>query len=407
MVRQALVALSSLHLEYVTADSTGSEVATEKTLHQYGKALRALQTHLESDHQERSKVALVCCIIFYCFESTLGNHKAAMDHLRNGLMILASYQREHPQKSRSNDADIENLSKVLARFDMQATFFDDSRAPLLMLAPLEERKSGLADLKGETPFAGLEEAQLTLNKLLNWLFHFLQQHISHAGTPKDYLPPAISEEKSQLVRGYAQWLTKVTSLETSLQQDSLTRPSDNLDQLCGIQTLLILHRVTYMLLASKLPDDPTVFDCSPNAAAEEVLARAEDVLRFTEVKNASAGATKTPRRNCSSETGIVAPLFLLAIKCGDETVCRRAGDLLARARRREGLFDAKTMADTVQQLLKIKEYRKSITDVEGGPNSSLECWTSDIIENATSGVDEIKDLADRSVLVIQGASNGQ
>ncbi|RYP32611.1 hypothetical protein DL767_005116 [Monosporascus sp. MG133] len=119
------------------------------------------------------------------------------------------------------------------------------------------------------------------------------------------------------------------------------------------------------------------FDNYGPRAEHDEQAMAEYILRGTGEGNASATVAKNPRRNLSSETAIVAPLFLLAMRCSDESVCSRAAELLATARRREELYDAQTMARTIGQLQDLRVKRQVKVegyDVEYATNMALDYW---------------------------------
>ena len=88
VVRQALVALSSIHLDYVSKDpchvkGTDGGALTVETLQQYDKAVRKLRRYLATKEEPLIKVALICCVSFYSFESARGEYDNALEHLHN------------------------------------------------------------------------------------------------------------------------------------------------------------------------------------------------------------------------------------------------------------------------------------------------------------------------------------
>ncbi|KAL2204492.1 hypothetical protein CC79DRAFT_1360335 [Sarocladium strictum] len=136
IVRQSLVALSALHADLSHGGS--SSAAREETLLRYGKALRALQRRLGAKDGSRwyhstgvSKTTLICCVLFHCFELSLGNGPAAMSHLQNGLQLLG---QGHDRTAQEDDV-FRSLKDTLSRLDLQATLFDDGRMPSLHLMP--------------------------------------------------------------------------------------------------------------------------------------------------------------------------------------------------------------------------------------------------------------------------------
>ncbi|KAH7184779.1 uncharacterized protein B0J16DRAFT_340450 [Fusarium flagelliforme] len=334
-VRQALVAMSSLHLDYVTSDSAEGQTASVETLTHYGKAIRTIRKRLSQTTSDTTKVALVCCIIFYCCESALGGWDAALQHLSNGLELLKSYSRS---ASSGTDEGIEELKAVFERLDMQASFFQDDRVPLLSLPDWKEYITAVPE-KG---FSDAQEAHGTLVKLQSWLYSFVNRHVELHEASVELLSPHILDEKDALVQAYNRWSHAFDDLEDAKKEDG--------QDTHGLQVLLIHFHICQMILESKFPVDEEVFGASPNPTAHKILDLAETLLDYTTKLNSSPSATQTPRRNFSLESGVVAPLFALALKCLDESVATRAAGMLSSSHRREGLYDAQTMAQILTQL---------------------------------------------------------
>jgi len=380
IVRQALTALSSLHIDLATPDCRGAEAVQEATLARYGLALRALRRRVDKQDTERKQDeavigALICCVLFYGFESALGNSQAAMRHLGSGLSLWAAHHSKHANR----DGCLGEISDVLARLDMQASFFDDSRVPALPLVSADQRVLGLRRYPAQT-FSGLHDAQRELVRLQNWLLRFLLENLAaDSGLQDTGIPDPVLQEKKLLLNELDAWRQSISRLGES-------SPSANGGFLCSFQTLLVQHNVAKMLLASRMPDDDSVFGAVPNPAAEEIIRLAESVVRLHNNGDAAS------RRTLSSETGIVAPLALLAIKCADMSLCRRAVELLIASHRREGLYDATTMATIVQRMELLRQQR--MQRFQSGQESSvasLEHWTADVIDQAEGGMDDIGD----------------
>ncbi|KAJ4372440.1 hypothetical protein N0V83_004214 [Neocucurbitaria cava] len=361
--------------------TAGNGIARGETLTQYGKALRALRKSIEQPSHERTRTALACCILFYCFEAALGNSEAAMHHLQSGLGLLATYQRD--QKHRESD-DLYALSRVFDVLDLQATLFHDERIPFLVLTTEEERETGMSDLLCTDGFTRFDDAYQALVKLQNWLFHFLTKNMPYKSHTGEATLAPILEEKGCLTKWFDRWMTKFDNLKNQTGQS---------DQMaCGTQTLLIHWQVSCMLLEADYPTDESVFGASPNLRAEEVLSLASNMLESTAKENGVAEIAKGPRRKFSSETGVIAPLFTLAMKCSDEHVCNRATELLANSQRREGLYDAGSMATIIHQFKMArqqKEVRSEGYGVEEIGNISLEKMFALELDSVTGGMDKM------------------
>ncbi|KAJ4251550.1 hypothetical protein NW762_011540 [Fusarium torreyae] len=346
VIRQALVAMSSLHLNYITSNSEEGLVRNVDTLTQYGKALRAVRRRLGQPTDATLKTVLICCIIFYCCESALGDRDAALQHLSNGLKLLMSAQQEQTGKILESD-DMKKLSAIFERLDMQASFFEDDRSPLLIFPPWKLDETGRSPLSPEEPFTRLEDAQESLIRLQAWLYHFVNENAHLHNEPKESLSSLLLQEREALLQGYTAWGKALDDFWVEAQHDD--------QNLYGYRTLLVQFHVCRMILESKFPRNDDIFGVSPNPSGEMILDLAESLLQHTTEKNASPNATGSPRRNFSLETGIVAPVFGLALKSSDEAIVTRAARMLASSQRREGLYDAQVMAQIITQLKAFRE----------------------------------------------------
>ncbi|KAF2124247.1 hypothetical protein P153DRAFT_351139 [Dothidotthia symphoricarpi CBS 119687] len=384
VVRQALVSLSSLHLDYITLATPRTEVARGETLAQYGKALRALGKHLEKPDMNATRTALICCILFYCFEATLGNDQAAMHHLQCGLNTLTSYRQV---EGFHETQDMSILSRVFERLDLQATLFDDGRVPNLVLTSDEDREICTTNLGCVEAFSRLDDAYRSLIKLQNWLFHFLTKNTLYKPHEREAIPASVLQEKDHLMKQFNRWMVRFDNIRYQANQDDREQ--------CGIQTLLIHQQVSSMLLEADYPADDSVFGASPNPRAEEVLGLADNVLRLTRHEITLGKTAKNSCRNFSSDTGVVAPLFTLAMKCSDESVCLRATELLATSQRREGLYDAQSMVAIIHQFRDARQQKRVRSEecrIEDATTPSLETLFADELNKTTGGMDRKADF---------------
>jgi Fungal specific transcription factor domain len=331
VVRHALIALSSIHLDYVTTDCPGDqsfdqELTSVETLLQYNKAIRQLRTYLSSRERPSIKVALICCALFYCFESNRGNYDSAVAHLRNGLAILrdalagrtsevlATPTEEWPE-------DLQKLVQFFIRLDLQATVFAEGRIPMIEFTSYDER-IGAKDIVATDTFRSLHEAQLALDKLRNQTWRFTSLNAAYKQVPAEQLPPYIVHEKNQLVKQYKRW-------SSAMDNGLWCQQSGNQASRESATILKVIHGSAEMFILANFPKDSTVFGASPNERGRRIVALIES-LRLTDAS----------RRTYASEVGIIAPLAMLGSVCLDPEVMRKALVLLMASRRREGLVDA-------------------------------------------------------------------
>jgi hypothetical protein len=347
-VRQALVSLSSLHLDYTTDSLARSGTARDDTLAQYGKALRMLQRRMKSPSAEATRTALVCSVLFYCFEATLGNSEAATHHLRGGLNMLSSWRCPSTEQM----DDLSGIQLEFERLDLQAKLFYDQPVPHSAMLRDEDEDEG-SDM---VPFQRLSDAHRALVKAISRGWRLLCNNLDYKFSPSEDIPEWILHRKRRLEETFVQWKATFDTFQGGLSESERTG--------YGHQMLVVHWHIGSMLLDAIFPADWDVWGATPNRRAAEMLQRIEDVLGHEQStapgSSASSSGSSTPeptQRIVTSEMGVVAPLFALALKCADQEVSRRAFELLRSVQRREGLWEASHMASLVSKLRKARVLR--------------------------------------------------
>jgi hypothetical protein len=317
VVRQALVSLGMLHLEFTTTsrDTAGVEVLT-----QYGRTLRMLKRRLDKADAGAMKTALICCILFCCFEAACNNYNGATGHLQNGLNLLSNFH---------DDPDLDVLTRMIGGLDVQASLLNDSRPPQLESESLPDTT---------TTFLTLDEAYQMQTKIKSDLLHSFMTAMPQKSPKRGGLPAL--DKKEALAKQIDLWWTRFEHFQTTEAQET------------GVQILRFHHKTASMFLDGSSPaNNAKVFGSSPNTRAQEILDLAEDVLRRSE-----GGA----RRSLSIETGVVAPLFAMAMQCSDDHVRTRALGLLDSLDRREGLYDTQGMIRSLQEFMAARDEQRMV-----------------------------------------------
>ena len=397
VVRQAVAALSSLHLDLTTAStpaiegspSTGDADSSTLELGRecnalYNQALRSLRKYLNQgiDTGEPTSpiVPLLCSALFYCLECARGNVAAALQHLQSGAMILMQEQerRKDRESTIGEGGDAESMAVLEDMFynlDLQATMYDDARIPLL-----PERTT--AHSQPNATFTSIADAKASLTVLLNWLLRFLISNGKYKFWPIDQIPAAVLDERASLVRAYDAWRCGFDGLVKEHQSSPV---------------LQIHYLVFRLLLDGSLPHDPTAFDGEPESE------NARKIYAILELAESAVGAQrdatpdempKTNGRTISAETGIVAPLFLVAMKSRDSGIVGRALSVLAASNRREGLYDARVVVGIAEKIIAVSTEQPVADELEpsgipAGPNGPLEYRGGDAIEIRERGVEGI------------------
>lgn len=342
-VRQALVSLSSLHLNYTTSSMTQSGMARDDTLLQYGKALRTLQRRMKTHDAEATRTALVCSVLFYCFEATLGHSEAAMQHLQGGLNMLSQWRRQGAEHT----DDLSGISLEFERLDLQTTLFYDQPIPHRTF-PWDEIEEALNNMQ---PFRRLSDAHRALIRVINCGWRLLSDNLDYKFSPPEEIPESTRQRKRHLQEKLEQW-----KISFDMFKDQLS-DGDRVGH--GHQILLVHWHIALMLLDAILPADFDVWGAIPNPRAAEMLHLIEEVLDHEQsaASSPASSISEPTQRVVSSEMGVIAPLFAMALKCADQDVSRRAFELLCSVQRREGLWEASHMASLVSKLRKARLLR--------------------------------------------------
>ncbi|KAL5372375.1 hypothetical protein DPSP01_013541 [Paraphaeosphaeria sporulosa] len=342
-VRQALVSLSSLHLDYTTGALTRSGIARNDTLMQYGKALRMLQRRMKTSDAEATRTALICSVLFYCFEATLGHNEAATHHLQGGLNMLSYWRSQGAEQT----DDLAGISLEFERLDLQTTLFYDQPIPHRPFPWHVDGEEG----SNVRSFQRLSDAHRALVKAIGRGWRLLCDNLNYKFSPSEDIPESILREKLHLQETLLQW--KV-SFDLFKEQHS-----ERTQTAYGHQILVVHWHIARMLLDAILPADMDVWGASPNPRAAEMLRLIEDVLdREQSIASSPASSISEPtQRVVTSEMGVIAPLFAMALKCADQDVSRRAFELLRSVQRREGLWEASHMSSLVSKLRRARVLR--------------------------------------------------
>ena len=86
-IKHAIIALSAAHERYQANDIEKID-GPDLALQQYNKSIAHLNRQLSNPSRRNSDVALICCLLFVCYESVRSNQESALLHFANGVKIL-------------------------------------------------------------------------------------------------------------------------------------------------------------------------------------------------------------------------------------------------------------------------------------------------------------------------------
>ncbi|KAK3699770.1 hypothetical protein LTR37_016279 [Vermiconidia calcicola] len=346
-LRHATAALGQLHVEYIatpkSSDFTPSHVVTTA----YGRAIKSLRNYLGSHANPSRSMVLMCSAVLFCFELVRGERSAASKHLDCGLQVLKHWQNIGPPGHDESPDDMNELSAVFARMDLEATLFDQDRLPVLRYDCDGIADSQLTIQCDDSRLHNFQDLHQSLFRLLYAAMVFLVESVSYKVVDIRQVPERVIRRRKQMVEHLDHWERRADKFEqktlagsTSGHLDLDYRKKIAMCRLhCGVMRLLLLHS-----LADTVKATAPSFDDE----ADRLLDAAEIAMSPSHGNDSD---TPWSNRCFSLHLGVVGPIFLLAMKVYNPSTRESALKVLRAAQGyREGFYDACAMAHTVTAL---------------------------------------------------------
>lgn len=327
-LRHAAVALGQIHVEYISTPKTSDFTPGNAAIEAYGKAVKSLRSYMGKADPDRTTV-LMCSAVFFCFDLMRGEYSASLRHLKSALKILKTWRRELSYAEGTDEFnEHDELLAVFARMDIEATFFDDDRAPVLRLEGVDMLRRPLMHRMDE------RDLHRRLLMLSHTALLFLVQGLPYKSMDFQRVPQVVKMQRKQLIQRFDAWELQAKQHNASMETDH-----DESEDRRRYPAISTLHcRIIRLLLYHCLRDDQAISISSYDDEATILLEEAETTLPSYE----------KGRRSFSLGSGTIAPIFLLALKTKRRDIRERALKILrSLAGRREGFYDAHTMANIV------------------------------------------------------------
>lgn len=365
-VRSAIIALGSMGERLrinstLTLENDQANICHHFAQTHYYKAVRHLRTQICTAH-EHAKNAIIPCFLFTVFEFLQGNDAGGLLHLRSGLKLL---RQEHGSLSTglqtmspAHDSLRYEIARIFSIMDVQATLWlglESFQGPVMI--PLFG--PGLGQFKSDT-FISLKEAADSLNKQSTLIYYFRHSLATFEGSEsQDQMPLEMLAEQERLIKRLESWNTAVDILtaELGMAVDVETLHRVAVMKMNYITILIELTACTQYSKDGIYSGFETEF--------RQVISLASFVIRpFTDEKKlalqrlvAANNGDIDPAQMFSFGSSTIKPLYLVAAKCQNLSLCREAIDLLASSPWREGAWDSATMARIAERRVKELEQR--------------------------------------------------
>jgi hypothetical protein len=338
VVLHAITAIGSLHesiLQGAFQDEKRMAQAVEFALTQCNRSIAYLTGSNKAAPEQGesrsckalpvSKLALIACVLFTCFESMQGHSDSAIKHALQGKALMESHHTPSHGTRSSEEEDIELMRPLVERLEVQATALVGSGG-----RHMTDETSSVPPLPAIDKIYNLDHAHATLHSAMNSNMRYTQRVPSDA--PADH--HAIIHAKKSLRYGpwYARW-EEVFSIWLAAQGGGLS----NLDRKRAM-VLKANQLVGTMLAAADQRAGPTAYHRFDNEFAAIVELSREVLADFPSppLPSLTAGSARTPYFSCS--LWVTDPLWMVISRCKNPETRQAAFTLLSQNPRQEGVW---------------------------------------------------------------------
>lgn len=352
-IRHLVIALGNA---YETFEAGTPGQGTQFTLQQCNHSIRQLSALTQGSDSPSADVT--CCvltasILFIYLASIRGAFTEAFQHIRSAIKVLQDFERSLQETNGTTTPSYpvplsQVRSLLISMYGQLRAMVDD--------VPLEGGPPDIliSDVKPATIFTSVQEAHLYIEKLFHNTLAFLQQAALRRQPTAEQLEAAVTRHR-ELCEALESSQNALDVLAGGLLEAGNTQAQEG----------TVILRVYHLWLAIQLRID--IFRPEERESAfDELEDYLEQILGHCEIliKGRQDSEETTPQRSCVSGLGYVMPLHLVAARCRNPHLRRRALELLMSCPRREGLWDAQLTGKVVSQTIAIEE--DAMVSVPGG-----------------------------------------
>lgn len=369
VVRNAIIALGALHEDYqIRSGKYDAQLNKDKSYQDvtllYGKALRQLNQRLNAPSKENAKIAIICSILFTCFEVLRRNNMAAVVHYQQGMRELMR-QMNLPAAASPDGSDdqalttypnqqtnltvrfreipedeLDDMMRVFARYDIQAcTFSKDIAEPL--------------GTDASTPrFVPVDltvtQVRTHLDNLLICVYQLIKSDLRmYRYWDISTVPAQWQRRRTDAITTFQDWLAALEVFFDKPEMPALQPYEER--TLLGLRLQI---RVAIIMLKMSIDHKPETCYDAFKPDFDDMVTRVEKL--FVTLALVDARPLDVETVDFAMELGLIHPLFFIASKCRDWNVRRRALALLRKAGK-EGVWEGPIMAVLAQKIMRLEE----------------------------------------------------
>jgi hypothetical protein len=430
-IRHAVVALGALYKTLEKASESPPGSPTDNTfdtapnhynfaLSQYAKAITRLREALQNNETRSHRTILISIVLFTCFQSFTGDHKAAISQIQHGLGLLEERRQESKQPliRRRDDVVEDELLQMFTRLAIQAKSYDmafhfpdpyvirlspqarDPSSPASPSSPSDAASTSSLDSFIPDVFTSSQEARLALDSLCERIIRFNEALSDFYDGPNRILPSSIKHSGIGFRAQLAQWSAAFEPLLQNRRRPGISNTEragiDVLKMIATMSNILFLmgFSISEMDFDTFTPHFKEIIDLAKEVVVDEELSLAQakcgDIntcrhkqmnaqrmmnpnMHFPGLAAHQPGAYREDdaythiKASFALDLGIVPPLFVVATKCRDRKLRRDAIRLLLASPRREGMWDSNLCGRVGQWIMEIEEEDLPPFSVWGAP----------------------------------------
>lgn len=383
-IRQAVIALGALYktLEQSSASPPNSPSEASPTMaasnsagrhwqvavRQYSEAIKSVVA-LSSQNQRSHRILLMASVLLACFDSFVGHHRQAIYQIQNGLRLMDQVRAERRPGTPGPVED--ELVQMFTRLAIQAKSYDMAfhfpQPYVIRLTPQSPSYASpptsptLGPPQPVIPprFGTLLEARLAWDGLCETMLRFTETLFARSSGdgPMGILPRAMKQYGAGFKAQLDAWSAAFAHI-----LDNRFGPGVSAQEKAGIAVLKMFQVMGQLLFLMTFHDSEAAFDAfgpqfalivdlatevvgdeERRAAARRCPDPSKCVHRTLSADSPGAGEHYRAfhiKPSFSADLGIVPPLYVVATKCRDPVIRRRAIQLLRSSSRREGMWDS-------------------------------------------------------------------
>ncbi|KAK5079389.1 hypothetical protein LTR51_001586 [Lithohypha guttulata] len=347
-IKHVIVAVASLHetMEPINKSVTLSKAGTTEganilALKHYNDAIRHLR-EVALTMSTKPDVTMVLCLLCMCFEQLRSGDAACFIHLMAALRSLYSWRCNTQSYAKfssfprpTSDFINEKITPILQRLRVQFAVCMDQRH----ISSVVGTSPCLPVPSIPNSYRTFSAARIDYDRIMNYMFSTLDQQHSLESTVHN----------NELISTLYNW-------KRALDCSKIASEDANL-QVCTRKLLELYYHVSIIVTSTLHADNELVFDAH-NDGFQQIVDLAEGIIQVWTPDG------KQYRMLFSFDLGLTSPMFLVASRCRQSSLRRRALQIMLHSLTYHGAWRDQYSGLCAQRIIDIEEQGLSRVDID-------------------------------------------